>query len=110
VAPTTLQEYHEVLGTLLADPARPLADDEAAMLRALVRERRNGRRDRPVIEAPSHLCERADRIVALIGSAARDLRPRETQELDDVVAGRPPKPVAAPRQPVRSRRTGWPPR
>jgi hypothetical protein len=110
VAPTTLQEYHEVLETLLADPARPLADDETAILRALVRERRNGRRDRPVTDAPSHVRERADRIVALIGNAARDLRPRETQELDDVVAGRPPKTVTAPRQPVRSHRAGWPPR
>ena len=71
-----------------------------------MRQRRNGRRNQEPPRATTHVCERADKIVALLEAAARELRPRETQELDDLVAGKPPEAGSSPSIPVRMHRSG----
>jgi hypothetical protein len=103
----TLSDYRAVLDALLDDVAQPLTDAERSALREIVRQRRNGRRGQPQMHAAPHVCERADEIVDLLSVAARELRPRETQQLDDLVAGRPPRTDELPNSfPVRPRRSG----
>jgi hypothetical protein len=109
-AATTLPEYQAKLQILLDGDAAQLSTEEISSLRAIVRQRRNGRRNQTTPHAPPHVCERANDIVALLAAAARELRPRETQELDDLVAGQPPKAGPPPSYPVRIRRSGWPSR
>jgi hypothetical protein len=76
-------------------------------LRALVRERRNGRRRHTQVSASAEVNKQANKIVLLLESAGRVLRPRETQELDDLVAGRAKvEPKAPAYAPVRLRRRG----
>ena len=106
----TLPEYQARLEILLDGGVAPLNAEEISSLRAIVRQRRNGRRNLEAPHAAAHVRERADEIVALLGAAARELRPRETQELDDLVAGRPPKAGPPPSFPVRMHRGGWPSR
>jgi hypothetical protein len=106
----TFSEYREALEALLADPASPLTDDDVAALRAIVRERRNGRNGQALTQSTKRIHRQADAIVELLGSAARDLRPRETQELEDIVAGRAPATPPPARSPIRSHRSGWPSR
>jgi hypothetical protein len=110
----TLPEYQAKLQVLLDGVTAPLSTEEISSLRAIVRQRRNGRGNgRGNGETPRaapHVCKRADEIVALLAAAARELRPRETQELDDLVAGQPPKTAPAPSVPVRMHRSGWPSR
>ena len=89
----TLPEYRAALDDLLNDPAQQLTEDESSALREIVRRRRNGRRDQTQLRAAPHVCQRADEIVDLLSVAARELRPRETQQLDDLVAGRVPRPT-----------------
>lgn len=105
----TLAEYRATLVSLL-DPDGRLTDDETALLRAIVRERRNGRRNQAPTPAPAHVGARADEIVALLAAAAVRLRPRETQELDDLVAGRTPPGDPPSSTRIRPHRTGWPAR
>jgi hypothetical protein len=106
----TILQYRSELEALLDDRAAPLTDAETTALRAIVRERRSGRRGQPGTPAPSHILQRADGIVDLLNAAARELRPRETQQLDDLVAGRAPSLDPAPTIPIRRRRGGWPSR
>jgi hypothetical protein len=106
----TLPEYQAKLQVLLDGGGASLNTEEISSLRAIVRRRRNGRRNQEAPHAASHVRERADEIVTLLGAAARDLRPRETQELDDLVAGHPPKSAPSPSAPVRIHRKGWPSR
>lgn len=106
----TLVEYQARLQFLLDDAGAPLSAEETARLRAIVRQRRNGRRNQDALPAAPHVCERADEIVALLGAAAGELRPRETQELDDLVAGQAQKACPPPSSPVRIHRRGWPSR
>jgi hypothetical protein len=106
----TLPEYQARLQMLLGGRAAPLSAEEISSLRAIVRQRRNGRRNQETLRAAPHVCERATEIVTLLAAAERELRPRETQELDDLVAGRPPKAGPPPSVPVRMHRSGWPSR
>jgi len=95
---------------MLLDDLVPLSAGDIASLRAIVRQRRNGRRNQATPPGAARIRKRADEIVALLGEAARELRPRETQELDDFVAGRPAKTCSTPSYPVRMHRGAWPPR
>ena len=107
----TLHEYRASLESLLDGASAPLTAAEISSLRAIVRHRRNGRRNQEAPRAAVHVRERADEIVTLLSAAARDLRPRETQELDDLVAGHAtPKNAPPPHVPVRMHRSGWPSR
>lgn len=106
----TLAEYRAGLEILLDSPSARLTAGEISSVRAIVRQRRNGRRNQEPPEAAPHVCERAEEIVALLDAAARELRPRETQELDDLVAGKRPKTEPSPSVPVRMHRSGWPSR
>ena len=104
----TVGEYRRQLGRLLAQCQASFTDEEQGTLRAVVRERRNRRRDREETPASAEIARQSEAIVQVLESAARVLRPRETQELDDLVAGREP---AEPRfvgssTPVRLRRRG----
>jgi hypothetical protein len=99
-----LRDYEELLHALLR-PSAPLTDNESLALRTAVRERRSGRTRRT--EAAPAIQEPADAIVTLLERAARHLRPRETQQLDDLVAGKAPAVDPAPRHPVRLHRNGW---
>jgi hypothetical protein len=103
----TLPQYRSALDSLLS-PAVPLTDDETSALREVVRQRRNGRRSQAPTSAAPHVRARAGEIVALLAAAARELRPRETQQLDDLVAGRAPPADPPSSVPVRPRRNGWP--
>jgi hypothetical protein len=101
----TADEYRHQLRSLLADCRASFSEEEQRILRAVVRERRKWRRDREQMSAPAAINERAEQIVQVLESAARVLRPRETQELDDLVAGRKPiQREAAPGTPVRVHR------
>jgi hypothetical protein len=104
----TLPEYRAALDMLLGDCETSMTDDQMSALRANVVERRNARRDRVATQPAPEIGRRADDILSLLASAARELRPRETQELDDLVAGRvqPEDPPAS--YPVRLRRNGLP--
>jgi hypothetical protein len=104
----TLPEYQARLQILLDGGAAPLSAEEIFSLRAMVRDARNGRQKQETPRAAPHVSQRATEIVALLTAAARELRPRETQELDDLVAGRPPKAGPPPSFPVRRHRSGWP--
>jgi hypothetical protein len=77
------------------------------MLRGAVRERRNRRRGREPSAATTEIAQRVEEIVQLLENAACVLRPRETQELDDLVAGKEPaEPTAGYTTPVRLHRRG----
>jgi hypothetical protein len=106
----TLPEYQAKLQFLLDDRGVRLSTEEISSLRAIVRRRRNGHASAKTPRAAPHVCARADEIVALLMAAARELRPRETQELDDLVAGKLPKTQPTPNAPVRMHRSGWPSR
>lgn len=85
----TAGEYRHQLRHLLVQSQTSLTDEQQRVLRTVVRERRNwpNREQTPM---PAAISRRADEIVQLLESAARVLRPRETQELDDLVAGKEP--------------------
>ena len=104
----TADEYRNQLRHLLADCQTSLTDEEQGTLRMVVRERRNRRPNRAYTPASAAINEQAAAIVQLLESAAQVLRPRETQELDDLVAGRKPADPHLPSQstPVRLRRRG----
>ncbi len=100
-----LGEYLGTLESLLADCTSHLTDRELIELRAIVHDRRHGRKADPGSGASTRLAQRADGIVKLLGAAACDLRPRETQQLDDLVAGRRAEAAIVMRSPVRFHKT-----
>jgi hypothetical protein len=106
----TLADFQTRLQVLMDGAAASLTDEELAALRASVRVSRNGRRDRETLEPGPSVRARAAEILALLGAAAPELRPRETQALEDIVAGRKPKASPPPSVPVRMHRSGWPSR
>jgi hypothetical protein len=83
----TVGEYRDQLRCLLDRGRETLTDEEQSTLRRVVRERRNRRRGRERIPAVTAIDAHALMIVDVLESAARVLRPRETQELDDFVTG-----------------------
>ena len=86
----TAGEYRQQLHLLLGDCRTSLTDEQQRVLRTVVRERRNWRPSREQTPSPAVISRQADEIVQLLEHAARVLRPRETQELDDLVAGKEP--------------------
>jgi hypothetical protein len=86
----TAREYHYELGCLLAQCRASLTDEQQRVLRDVVRARRNWRPNREQTPVPAAISRHADEIVQLLESAAQVLRPRETQVLDDLVAGKEP--------------------
>jgi len=103
----TAGEYRQQLHHLLVHCQTSLTDEQQRVLRTVVRERRSWRRNREQTPMPAAINRQADEIVQLLESAARVLRPRETQELDDLVAGK--EPAAQPagyNTPVRLHRRG----
>ena len=86
----TAREYQHELGRLLVQCQKSLTDDQQRVLRNVVRERRSWRPNREQTPVPAAISRHADEIVELLESAARVLRPRETQALDDLVAGKEP--------------------
>ena len=98
-------EYRDRLSDLLKQSDTNLDVEEQETLRAVVRERRYGRSQRLQASASAAVNARACEIVEVLESAGRVLRPRETQVLDDFVAGIETQPVAASDYaPVRLRR------
>jgi hypothetical protein len=83
----TAAEYRDQLCRLLDRGKGTLSDAELSTLRAVVRSRRNRRRGGETIQAPTAIEAHAEGIVDVLESAAKVLRPRETQELDDFVTG-----------------------
>jgi hypothetical protein len=102
----TAGEYRDQLRRLLDRGKEAFTDEEQQTLRAVVRERRNRRRGSEQILASAAIDAHALAIVNVLESAARVLRPRETQELDDLVAGiEPAEPQSGARYaPVRMHR------
>lgn len=86
----TAGDYRQQLRHLLVRSQTSLTDEQHRVLLTVVRERRSWRRSRELTPAPAAISRQADEIVQLLESAAQVLRPRETQELDDLVAGREP--------------------
>ena len=98
-------EYRDHLCELLEQSDAKLIPEEREILRAVVRERRYGRSQRLQASASAAVNTRASEIVEVLESAARVLRPRETQSLDDFVAGvEAPEVPASDYAPVRLRR------
>lgn len=104
----TAGEYRNQLRNLLAHCETSLTHEEQGTLRLVVRERRNRRPNRAYTPASAAINRQAAAIVQLLEGASRVLRPRETQELDDLVAGRKPADPHLPSQntPVRLHRRG----
>ena len=104
----TAGEYRNQLRHLLARCQTSFTDEEQGALRLDVREQRNRRPNRAYTPASAAITREAAAIVQLLEGASRVLRPRETQELDDLVAGREPADdhLASQRTPVRLRRRG----
>jgi hypothetical protein len=97
--PTTLDVYREQLAGLLDDAQATLSTRQLESLRTTVHERRNRRRAQEQTRVAAELAPHVAVIVTLLDDASSRLRPREAQELDDLVAGRTP---AAPPPPRRS--------
>ncbi len=102
--PRTAAEFRARLAGLLTAAAVTLPERELPSLGVVVRERRNAIRGRTQTPAPARVRRCAQEIVTLLEEASRVLRPRETQELDDLVAGKTPPPVVVQRTPVRRHR------
>lgn len=83
----TAGEYRDQLRRLLDRGKATFTDEEQSTLRAVVRERRNRKRGSAPTNTSAAIDAHALAIVDVLESAARVLRPRETQELDDLVAG-----------------------
>ena len=99
--------YLALLSSLLDRCDSKASDEERQTLRIAVYERRTwGPRKVPTPTSVA-IGKKADEIVKLLEGAARVLRPRETQALDDLVAGREaPVDNGTPYQPIRLHRRG----
>jgi predicted ThiF/HesA family dinucleotide-utilizing enzyme len=83
----TAGEYRDQLRRLLDRGRETLTVEEQQTLRTVVRARRTRRRGSETIQTSTAIDVHAATIVEVLESAARVLRPRETQELDDFVIG-----------------------
>ena len=99
--------YLALLSSLLDRCDSKASDEERQTLRVAVYERRTWGPRRAQTPTSDTIGKRADEIVKLLEGAARVLRPRETQALDDLVAGRAaPVDTGTPYQPIRLHRRG----
>jgi hypothetical protein len=83
----TAAEYRDELRRLLDRGRDTLTTEEQHTLRNVVRAHRNRRRGHDTIQTSSPIHAHAAMIVNVLENAARVLRPQETQDLDDLVAG-----------------------
>jgi hypothetical protein len=99
--------YLALLSRLLDRCDSTASDEDRQTLRVAVYERRTWGARRAKTPTSEVIGKRADEIVELLEGAARVLRPRETQALDDLVAGRQaPVDTGTPYQPIRLHRRG----
>lgn len=105
-APTS-DGYLALLSSLLEQCDSKATEEDRRTLRIAVYERRNWGPKRAQTPTSAAIGKKADEIVKLLEGAARVLRPRETQALDDLVAGRAaPVDNGTPYQPIRLHRRG----
>jgi hypothetical protein len=99
--------YLALLSSLLEQCDSKASDDDRRLLRTVVYERRTWGSRRQRTPTSAAIGRKADEIVALLEGASQVLRPRETQALDDLVAGREaPVDNGTPYQPIRLHRRG----
>ena len=99
--------YLALLSTLLERCDSKASDEDRLTLRTAVYERRTWGPRRAQTPTSVAIRKKADEIVQLLEGASRVLRPRETQALDDLVAGREaPVDTGTPYQPIRLHRRG----
>lgn len=99
--------YLALLSTLLEQCDAKASDEDRLTLRTAVYERRTWGPRRAQTPTSVAIGKKADEIVQLLEGASRVLRPRETQALDDLVAGREaPVDTGTPYQPIRLHRRG----
>ena len=99
--------YLALLSTLLERCDSKASDEDRLTLRTAVYERRTWGPRRAQTPTSVAIGKKADEIVQLLEGASRVLRPRETQALDDLVAGREaPLDTGTPYQPIRLHRRG----
>ncbi|MEP6892804.1 MAG: hypothetical protein ABI927_03395 [Gaiellaceae bacterium] len=99
--------YLTLLSSLLAQCDSKSSEEDRESLRLAVYERRTWGPRRVRTPTSVAIGKQADEIVKLLEGAARVLRPRETQALDDLVAGREAAvDMGTPYQPIRLHRRG----
>jgi hypothetical protein len=99
--------YLALLSSLLEQCDTKASEEDRLTLRVAVYERRTWGPRRAQTPTSRAIGKKADEIVELLEGAARVLRPRETQALDDLVAGREaPVDTGTPYQPIRLHRRG----
>lgn len=99
--------YLALLSSMLEECDSTASEEERQTLRVAVYERRTWGPRRAQTPTSVAIRRKADEIVELLEGAARVLRPRETQALDDLVAGRTaPIDTGTPYQPIRLHRRG----
>ena len=99
--------YLALLSSLLEQCDAKSSDEDRLTLRTAVYERRTWGPRRAQTPISASIGKKADEIVKLLEGASRVLRPRETQALDDMVAGRiAPVDNGTPYQPIRLHRRG----
>jgi hypothetical protein len=99
--------YLALLSTLLERCDSKATEEDRQTLRIAVYERRTWGPRRAQTPTSVAIGKKADEIVQLLEGASRVLRPRETQALDDLVAGRvAPVDTGTPYQPIRLHRRG----
>lgn len=99
--------YLALLSTLLERCDSKASEEDRLTLRTAVYERRTWGPRRAQTPTSVAIGKKADEIVQLLEGASRVLRPRETQALDDLVAGREaPVDTGTPYQPIRLHRRG----
>ena len=99
--------YLALLSTLLERCDSKASEEDRLTLRTAVYERRTWGPRRAQTPTSVAIGKKADEIMQLLEGASRVLRPRETQALDDLVAGREaPVDTGTPYQPIRLHRRG----
>ncbi len=99
--------YLALLSTLLERCDSKASEEDRLTLRTAVYERRTWGPRRVQTPTSVAIGKKADEIMQLLEGASRVLRPRETQALDDLVAGREaPVDTGTPYQPIRLHRRG----
>ena len=99
--------YLALLSTLLERCDSKASEEDRLTLRTAVYERRTWGPRRAQTPTTVAISKKADEIMQLLEGASRVLRPRETQALDDLVAGREaPVDTGTPYQPIRLHRRG----
>ncbi|MFN0153193.1 MAG: hypothetical protein ACKVUT_02345 [Gaiella sp.] len=100
-----LHDFRASLLEMIDECTAVLTERQLRELRAVIHDRRRGRTAAERTGSRSRVNRQADEILALLNAASCQLRPRETQELDDLVAGKEPAPTLSAPTPVRLHHT-----